>query len=51
MKVPIGGMILVIFLCSETVSFKPFSFVKSKKTTHVSFSYKKDKSSLVVSVQ
>ena len=35
MKVPLGGMILVIFLCSEMVSFKPSSFVTSKKTTHV----------------
>jgi len=35
MKVPLGGMILVIFLCSEMVSFKPASFVTSKKTTLV----------------
>jgi len=35
MKVPFGGIILVIFLCSEMVSFKTFSFVTSKKTTHV----------------
>jgi hypothetical protein len=35
MKVPFGGVILVIFLCSEMVSFKPTSFVTSKKTAHV----------------
>ena len=52
MKVPFVGMILVIFLCSEMVSFKPSSFVTSKKTTRlVAFSYEKRQVPLAVSVQ
>lgn len=39
MKVPFGGLILVIFLCSDMVSFKPSSFVTNNKTTHVMYPF------------